>query len=234
MRYAELRTALAEVLAARPSIAGITAGLHLMNDASLVALIDAIVDSPVGDSLATASYEHPSGFAKLILADGAGLFKLRLHLWPAASTQSDLHNHRWDFGVRVLGGGYRFAEYVMAAGDDWQHYRYFSPGSSDHFRVEDRGRSGIVPTRSGHVSAGSRYTLLADVIHGVQTDADRPTVSLVLQGPDLRACTTVLTRQSKGTAASTDIPVRRLDGERYRRYLLQSRALVAASVGVLS
>ena len=126
------------------------------------------------------------------------------------------------------------AEYVMAAGDDWQHYRYFSPGSSDHFRVEDRGRSGIVPTRSGHVSAGSRYTLLADVIHGVQTDADRPTVSLVLQGPDLRACTTVLTRQSKGTAASTDIPVRRLDGERYRRYLLQSRALVAASVGVLS
>jgi hypothetical protein len=229
MLHGDLEETLSAAFSGSDSMAAITAGMCLFPDASSAAdLLAAVLCSPGLPALAAASYEHPNGFAKLVLAGGAGRFKLRLHVWPAAGGRpSDLHDHRWDFGSRVLLGGYRFEEHVPVPGDTFHCYHYRSPGGEDSFAIEHAGRTGTRLAHEGRAVAGHEYTLKSDVIHRVFPSSAGPTITLVLQGPTVRSFTSVLSEQPKGLPASLQVPIVRLTAERYRAMLLTVRALLA-------
>lgn len=208
---------------AREGLDGLTSGLALLGeDSGVVGLIDAILAPAAAPRLerqAQASYEHAFGFSKLVLLEQPGIFKLRLHLWPQGARETDLHDHRWDFGSLVLRGGYRFEDYALTPGDAWHRCRYHPTHGRDHFVLEDLGRGGADCIRAGRVGPGTVYGLAAGTAHRAWAHGAEPTVSLVLQGRDLRPSTTVLTRAPRIAGPTARIAVQRLKPARYRQCL---------------
>ncbi len=209
------------------SLEGLKAGLDLVADeAAVVRLIDALLEPRSAERaarLARSSYLHAFGFAKLVLLEQPGAFKLRLHDWPRGADESDIHDHRWSFGSKVLRGGYHFEEYALARGDAWHCYRYLPTRGRGHFELEGLGTRDVQLMRRGRVSEGAVYCLGSQTPHRVRAHASEPTLSLVLQGPDVKESTVVLTKSARVAQPAAKIEVERLDGARYRRCLERIR-----------
>ncbi len=208
------------------SLESVTSILGLFVDDAVVSLIDAIL-APQFEAqlvhLASRSYEHTFGFSKLVLMEKPGAYKVRLHAWPQGGRESDIHDHRWNFGSRVLRGGYRFEEYVIRPGEGWHCYRYRPTAGAAHFGLEGLGTCDVACVRRGHVLPDAGYSLGVGTAHRVWTHSAEPTVSLVIQGRDLQQSTTVLTREPRSAQQFTQVPVERLDPARYRQLLSQIR-----------
>jgi hypothetical protein len=56
------------------------------------------------DAIASRSYWHPNGFAKLVLFAEAQWGQLRLHVWPDRLVKGDIHGHAWPYESTVLAG----------------------------------------------------------------------------------------------------------------------------------
>lgn len=199
------------------------AGLDLFaDDASVVRLIDGILEpasAELAARLARASYVHAFGFSKLVLLEQPGAFKVRLHDWPRGAEESDIHDHRWSFGSKVLRGGYHFEEYAVARGDTWHCYRYAPTRGRAYFGLESLGTRDVRCTRRGRVSHGAVYCLGSQTPHRVRAHAAEPTLSLVLQGPDEKQSTVVLTQAARLTQPAAE----RLDVAEYRACLQRIR-----------
>jgi hypothetical protein len=86
-------------------------------------------------AVAGRSYWHPNGFIKLVIEERAGWGQLRLHVWPSAQADDDVHDHAWQYESVVVDGDVREVRYREAAGDDvgdemWRH----SYGMTGHRR----------------------------------------------------------------------------------------------------
>jgi hypothetical protein len=79
------------------------------------------------DDVAGRSYWHPNGFIKLVLEQRDGWGQLRLHVWPEATDDDDVHDHAWQYESVVVGGELREIRYREAGGDEtggapmWRH-----------------------------------------------------------------------------------------------------------------
>jgi hypothetical protein len=88
------------------------------------------------DDVAGRSYWHPNGFIKLVLEQRDGWGQLRLHVWPEATDDDDVHDHAWHYESVVVGGDLREIRYREAADVDtggtpmWRH----SYGMTGHRR----------------------------------------------------------------------------------------------------
>ncbi len=112
--------ALAASLARAGTPAELGEALERIHAAALPRMVELLLDpGSLAEVSATASYEHPNGFDKLVLAALPSGHKVVLHAWPAAPAgraraDANVHNHRWHFATRVLLGSYSFTEYEDA------------------------------------------------------------------------------------------------------------------------
>jgi hypothetical protein len=188
--------------------------------AALVAALRRVVAEPAGclgwldglrrddaavAAIATRSYWHPNGFAKLILHAGAGAgagagVRIRLHVWPAAGAprlgESNPHSHRWEFASTVLaGGGLDMVEYVETGtgGDAYVRHRYGADPTDRAALLRD-GPVRLRPVRTPRVRLGGVYSCTTDVVHTVAPVGTGLTATLVFQGPQ-RTPSTVVYRE---------------------------------------
>lgn len=222
MLRSELERTLHALFDQEDPIDAIDHGLERVDDETLSRLVAETWGHRDLADLARASYAHPNGFLKLVLIDGGVRFKLRLHVFDVGAGQvTDVHDHRWAFGARVLFGGYRFEEHALREGEHWHAYRYFSPEGGAHYVLESLGSAGTEVVRRGRVAAGSVYTLPADALHSIAPE--RRTATLMLQGPVVRPSTQVLTRSARGLDARLSPRLRRIGPREYRRHTHEVR-----------
>jgi hypothetical protein len=140
------------------------------------------------DEVAERSVWHPNGFGKIVLLSGPD-YKLRLHVWRETGevpddSQENIHNHRWDFAMFLLAGGYRHQEYrPLDDGRDFHAYAYKSSEDKSSYSLTPAGTQPLRCVFEAHLFEGSRYTIASEVIHRVIPDPARPPVSVILEGP---------------------------------------------------
>jgi len=135
-------------------------------------------DSNALDEMARASFYHPTGGFKLVLAShGYDGPELRLHIWPqGAKVERDhnmysVHNHKWSFASLVLHG--TMAEQIFSESFDATEWLY------DRYRFGSRVRGGeyesvLVGPRylkelfCTTIPAGTAYTQASETLHNFQ------------------------------------------------------------------
>jgi hypothetical protein len=166
------------------------------------------------DEIAGRSYWHPNGFIKLVLEHHAAWGQVRLHVWPDAPCDDDVHDHSWQYESVVVGGHVREVRYREATDDDtgeemWRHsygmtsHRRFTlrdpvpvrvVGDSDPHDFHTGDRSGGAP---GHVHRFFAVTA--------------PTVTLLRVGPILTPFSHVYRMESTPQPALVPRPTSRAD-----------------------
>jgi hypothetical protein len=180
---------------------------------------------------ASASYEHPNGFDKLVLASLPSGHKVVLHAWPAAPAgrgrkDANLHNHRWHFATRVLAGSYRYTEYEDAPPDAssapvFHEHRYTTDGTDGGHQLTAQGPRRLAIARSLRLCRGDVYLLHSSVIHSIALDDEGPTVTLFVQGPAVRESTKVFSTAPLSEYGQVNPP--RFTVAEYRRRLANLR-----------
>jgi hypothetical protein len=172
---------------------------HLLRALSLfeepgdvVSLIRSIHSSPtLLQSVARNSYSHVNGFEKLVLLASPRLgYKLRLHIWwpdERRETREDIHNHRWDFGSRILLGQLEFENFIQASeGSRLLRYASYSRGSEECFRFQQTGSAQLSSGFTGRLKMGSFYCQPHHAAHASASERSVTTATLLVQGPPRR------------------------------------------------
>lgn len=203
---------------------GGTVPLSLAKAAVIAALRDSydhVLHSP-----STAAVAHPNGFVKLPLAllvrDNLRLF---LHVWLDETSETDIHDHRWDFSSVVLSGTLSNTRVEIApaaanesaaeAGQDRlvvAEYR----SSAQGFRLGIRQGSGVVVTdlRTSRLETGTHYHQPASALH--TAGAMPGTMTFVARDAPMRPFSRVLRR---GKISEVPTPWREVSGRLRRRLL---------------
>jgi hypothetical protein len=140
------------------------------------------------DAVAGRSYWHPNGFIKLVIEERAGWGQVRLHVWPTARADDDVHDHAWQYESVVVGGDVREVRYHEAADDEvgdemWRH----SYGMTGHRRFTLRDPAPVRIVQEPHSYAfhsGERSGGAPGHIHRFFA-VTAPTVTLLRVGPIL-------------------------------------------------
>lgn len=142
-------------------------------------------DSSALETVGRLSYDHPLGYLKLILWQGPGRQRLRLHLWRPArhDVAPDIHDHYWDFRSIILIGRVAFDEYTVIEGDQFDANEMVPIGGGS-FATRPLGRTGLIKTHREICCPAQTYALDASVPHA--TVALTEATSLVFQGAPRR------------------------------------------------
>lgn len=229
--------AIAESLARAGSPAQLGEALERICAASVLPrLIDLLLTAEHDASgTAAASYEHPNGFDKLVLASLPSGHKIVLHAWPAAPAgrarrDANMHNHRWHFATKVLAGSYSYTEFEEAppgasSASAFHEHRYTTDGTDGGHHLALDGTCWLAPARSRRLRRGDTYLLPSSVIHSIAMDDERPTVTLFVQGPAVRESTRVFSRSPLTEEGQVNPP--RLTVAEYRQRLQRLHEHVA-------
>jgi len=158
-----------------------------------------LADRPALTEVASRSYLHGNGFYKIVLAEEAA-FKVRLHVWfPGASAEENIHDHRWWFASRILGGQLVSAVYEEAAHAEaaaYPEFLYFGRTASEDAWIKPIGQARLVRRAESVRRAGETYVLPPGVLHQIlSADAGRMTATLMCQAAPARAWNRLLTSQ---------------------------------------
>ncbi len=225
--------AIAERLTRAGSPAHLGEALEQIRAAPVLArVIDLLVAAEYDASgPAAASYEHPNGFDKLVLASLPSGHKVVLHAWPAAPAgrarkDANMHNHRWHFATRVLTGSYSYTEFEGAppgapSASVFHEHVYTTDGTDGSHRLASVGMCRLAPVRSRRLRRGDTYLLPSSVIHSIAMDDEQPTVTLFVQGPAVRESTRIFSAAPLTEDDQVNPP--RLSVAEYRRRLERLR-----------
>lgn len=191
-------------------------------------LIDRILsnDAQLAE-IAGRSYYHANNFLKLVLMVGdENVWKIRLHVWHPQSEadrppREDIHSHRWDFTTALVLGEYNAREYMVAPGDEYQHYKYTPVRADQYFSLEALGTEQLAQVFEANMPAGTVYHLDHRVLHSIARSGDGPTATVVLQGPGVRDSTNVYRMTPVSKEGSGEIHVERPPVDQLRAELIQ-------------
>jgi hypothetical protein len=143
-------------------------------------------DSNYLNSVCGVSYNHPNGFAKIVLVDKTPAWALRLHIWraPVPKHQNDIHNHCGYLVSRVIRGeliNEIYEECERGSGD--RYFLYEDVLERSVHKLSYVGMRSLIAKSSEVVSGGASYYLDGPVIHRTVPSRDFPLITLVLQGP---------------------------------------------------
>jgi hypothetical protein len=178
-----------------------------LGSTDVVALIDYILSSRCSGErvlkLLAHSYVHPNGFAKIALPFDGCEDRVRLHCFPAQSTESDVHNHRWPFVSLVLFGSMRLQHFTRSAtGVPVQEYRHVQSDDRRMYQLVSVGSSHIEKTFDVTLRAGSNYVLSPEVLHRATVgSAEGRAITLVSEGAQVSAETNVFSFRGRPTGA---------------------------------
>lgn len=208
MRGMQLQRQLTDILAEAEGdeMTKLRLGLaHVSQKDLLTQLLNAILtERDRRENVSRRSYRHPNGFEKLVLLAGdAPYYKLRLHVWHpnARPIRSDIHNHRWNFGTKLLVGEYEMQLFrTDKTGRRRYSYWYEPANRATSFSLDYNGVVCVKVAVHINVSEGSSYLLAHDTLHRVTVGANTTVVSLVLQGQRRADTTTVMMEEKLGSA----------------------------------
>jgi hypothetical protein len=155
-----------------------------------------MVDDPdTRNQIASRSYWHPNGFAKLVLHT-ASAFKIRLHIWPAGYArhgETNPHSHRWEFASAVLSGdGLTIVEYEESpVGEPFVRHSYRSGPTDGQTALTPIAAVRLRSVVSHDIAAHGRYVTEVGTLHTVSPVGSSLVATLVVQGPH-RADSTVV------------------------------------------
>jgi hypothetical protein len=166
------------------------------------------------DAVAGRSYWHPNGFIKLVIEERAGWGQVRLHVWPSARADDDVHDHAWQYESVVVGGDVREVRYHEAADDEvgdemWRH----SYGMTGHRRFTLRDPVPVRIVQEPHsyeFHTGERSGGAPGHIHRFFA-VTAPTVTLLRVGPILTPFSHVYRTESAPQPALVPRPTSRAD-----------------------
>lgn len=120
-------------------------------------------------SSSSMSYLHDNTFLKLVIMDSiCHRFRFRLHWWKRNSPVifQNIHNHRFHFYSIVLLGGIRNTVWTKSqGGSPYIHYKYQPRLGTETYVLSEVGASLLSIDSTTHQTAGSLYSLKAEVLH---------------------------------------------------------------------
>lgn len=184
---------------------------------SLEELLEELLSDPSGlilQEMATHSYRHDNGFAKLRIPLPAGCpGQFRIHIWdPQAAAPSalpDAHNHRWPFISRIVAGSVTQTTYTAEGDPSGDHFRYLQlpVAAAPGYRFSPRGTCTLHEDTVEQVSSGAGYYLSPGSVHRVSSTSRQFTATAMLTLTPIRESTDLYSlNPSKGKALPPDPP----------------------------
>jgi hypothetical protein len=181
----------------------LTEALSAVKERSIIAelLESAYSDNTVLSAIAAKSYVHSNGFDKFVLlVSSEPEFRLRFHVWwpnSKGTSDTDIHNHKWDFRSRIIEGSYRHQEYIVdTSGEKWQYHICHSILQKKGHQMEHKGTKDLFCVSDSILVKECEYTLDHRVLHKVSLlDHSKITSTIVLQGPVMQSSTVVYSRK---------------------------------------
>ncbi len=196
-----------EVLTAEPDPARVLAILR--DTLSLRHLLESITTDPQRlSTCADASYRHPNGFDKIVLASPSDSpLKMVLHLWNGDEEADDghIHNHRWNFASIVLSGALQLELYKPdSTGYGYSKMKYKPLTEVRAYQLRPSGLMKASAQAAATLAAGSTYTWAAKLLHRAWALPGQNTLTLIVQGPPIRKRTTVLVDSVNSVSRDVD------------------------------
>ncbi|MGW6936463.1 hypothetical protein ACWGE0_40850 [Lentzea sp. NPDC054927] len=178
--------------------------LTLLSDVKRQRLPD-LVERTLADKasvrrIAEISYRHDNGFTKLVVGATAQS-RIRFHIWSTSQTsESNVHNHRWDFASMVLAGALHMEYFDIASGNvdpsrpeivELEAFQYLPPSRQDCYELRRLGPVNAVRRSDIVADTGYLYQLAHDRLHRV-TAPVTPAVTCFISAPAKTDHTTVL------------------------------------------
>lgn len=144
---------------------------------------------------ATRSYTHYNGFDKIVIVpkNNKNLFELRLHVWwESRSTRyaENIHDHKWDFSSVILKGGYDYEIFELGKagekGEKMAEFLFTTREGKQEYSTPFQGQKLLVCTTRGSIQQGDSYFLRHDVLHRISSERSQTTMTLVVQGPEVK------------------------------------------------
>ncbi len=147
-----------------------------------------LVDNDLAlNEMANKSYRHPNGYDKLVLISPNEFpvpYELRLHHWPeeGSGSESDIHNHGWDFASHIVFGSLSCEEFERAeSGTRYRKIEYLRQ-SQGSFTFSEGASHELAMTKSFILESGETYFQPRGILHRVFSSAKVGTCTIVLQG----------------------------------------------------
>ncbi|RZV34821.1 MAG: hypothetical protein EX272_11900 [Chromatiales bacterium] len=137
--------------------------------------------------MATKSYRHPNGYDKLVLISPNEFpvpYELRLHHWleEGSGSESDIHNHGWDFASHIVFGSLNCEEFERAeSGTSYRKIEYLRQNQGS-FSFSEGASCDLDMTKSFILKSGETYFQPRGVLHRVSSSTKVGTCTMVLQG----------------------------------------------------
>lgn len=149
---------------------------------SLVARI--LNDEELLSLCASRSYRHVNGFDKIVLDEDREGRKLTWHKWenPTTQSQSDYHNHRWNFVSFVISGSIRLLDLQEETNGriEVEKLVYESPGENESFSLRSVGITSLSQVGERTVRSGDYYFQPHRAVHRARPESPG-TSTIILQ-----------------------------------------------------
>ncbi|MED7928173.1 hypothetical protein SMD20_28215 [Nonomuraea sp. LP-02] len=168
---------------------------RIAQEGLLTALLASInLDDQLIAEIALASFRHPLGFDKIVLASRYPEAQVRLHLWRHANVTNveHIHDHRYAFSSVVLVGSMQAKIYAPHdSGPSFSEFIETSEPGSGTWKMSPNGTTTIACTKSIYLVSGQAYSMTPESLHQVIPPSEF-SATLLLENRHLRKSTRVL------------------------------------------
>jgi hypothetical protein len=185
-------------------------------------------------AVASESYFHANGFAKIVLASSADtLEKIRVHVWSAGyssepSDSGDAHDHRWPFSSVPLMGSFREARFIeTASGADKYLYRCRPRSGEQRLRLSGPQEAAIEKVSDSFHLPGNSYYCTIGEVHQFSPSCPTLAATIIVTGTPERNSAKVYSDRSL-TSSDLSIPSPTMTTEQLRSVLSKLTASYSA------
>jgi hypothetical protein len=139
------------------------------------------------EQIARSSYSHVNGFDKITLLNSTKPeYTLRLHIWWPGQVPNigNIHNHPSDFSSTILTGSLSFQHYEENEAGEIavQQFDCLTHREKSYYEVRPVGWSHLCSVFEGQMTAGTTYSISAEVLHRIVNISGKIAATLMMYG----------------------------------------------------
>lgn len=163
--------------------------------------------------IASRSFLHPTDAIKVPLTPTTrSRPEIRIHFWhnqpPASGRDYDIHDHKWSFFSRALGGDFVHEIWREASSSRKLHKsKMVSKGAWGQNEVVDCGTVGVELLSSTYLSKDNTYYLSSSALHSFVAISSTP-ATIIVRSPYEKSHTSILRNGPPRSDAQGDSPKR--------------------------